>query len=258
MKIIHFTPYFPPDRLGGVGEVVAALHQELRDEGHHSTVVTRGVSAQPGVERIARGPLAWFLKIALWAGRAAQYDVVHCQGGEALPVLLLLALRRRRPAILATFHVSFTGIRAAFSPYTIAGRTFGRGLRPLLYRTVVSSLHRLLDAATIRLADAVNTISLQSARDVLGEGRQQDALVVYYGLPELPASAEVGPSLTPTELLYVGSGGPRKRIVALPFVLAHVHREIPEVRMRIIGFTPESEPEVVALFQEHGLLAYVD
>ncbi|MCP4655058.1 MAG: glycosyltransferase family 4 protein, partial [bacterium] len=46
--------------------------------------------------------------------------------------------------------------------------------------------------------------------------------------------------------------------VALPFVLAHVHREIPEVRMRIIGFTPESEPEVVALFQEHGLLAYVD
>ena len=29
MKVIHFVPYYPPERTGGVGEVVAGLHQAL-------------------------------------------------------------------------------------------------------------------------------------------------------------------------------------------------------------------------------------
>ncbi len=257
MKIIHFVPYYPPERLGGVGEFVARLHAGLVAAGHRSLVVTSGRNSQPGVERISPGPLGWFLKTAAWAGKAAQYDVVHCQAGEAFPVVLLLALRRRRPRILTTFHVSYLGISVSWRPYTLAGRRFGRGLRTLVYRTLVCRLHRLLDRATLRLSDAVNAISASTARDVLGEGRESTARIIYNGLPDLPDDAQ-DPAVEPVEILYAGSGGHRKRVSALPFVLEEVHRAVPGARLRIVGFEPRREPELRALFAERGLLPYVD
>ncbi len=257
MRIIHFVPYFPPERIGGVGEVVAGIHQALRARGHTSTVVTAGIRSEPDVRRISRRPLGWFLKTALWAGKASRYDVVHCQNGEALPLLVMLALRRQRPKVLTTFHCSYRGIGTSFRPYTIAGRTFARGLRPFVYRTAASWLHRLLDQATRRLSDAVNAISVQSARDVFGN--DDGAHVIYNGVTELGDEAETGaPELERTEILYVGAGGHRKRVTALPFVLRHVREKLPEARLRIVGFPPASEPEMVALFAEHGLLPAVD
>lgn len=258
MKVIHFAPYYPPERVGGVGEFVAALHNGLRGAGHTSMVVTAGFHSQPDIRRIARRPLTWFLKTALWAVEAGRYDVVHCQSGEALPVVLALVLRRRRPKILTTFHVSAAGIAASFKPYTIEGRIFARGLRPLVYRTVVSWIRRLIDWASIRLSDAVNTISLQSARDVLGPEGPERVPIVYYGLDELPPEAHEDDAIEPVEILYAGSGGHRKRVVTLPYVLERVCRELPETRLRILGFTPESEGGVVELFRRRGLLDRVE
>jgi glycosyltransferase involved in cell wall biosynthesis len=256
MKIIHFVPYAPPERTGGVGEFVVGLHDALLSAGETSLIVTSGVRSSPGVERIARRPIAWFLKTALWVGRAARYDVVHCQGGEALPLLLLLTLVPRRPAILTTFHVSYAGVAQSHRPYAIEGRRFARGWRPWLYRTVVCTLHRLLDRATARLSDAVNAISRRTAEDVFG-AHVDEGSVIYCGLPALVgADAASGPEAT--EILYVGAGGHRKRVRALPFVLRHVHRELPGVRMRIVGFDRAREPEVVELFAAQGVLEFVD
>ena len=257
MKVIHFVPYFPPERTGGVGEFVAGLHDALLAAGETSLVVTSGVRSCSGVERIARRPLGWFLKTALWVGRAARYDIVHCQGGEALPVLLLLTLVPRRPAILATFHLSYGGIGESHRPYAVEGFPFARGWRPWVYRTLACTIHRLLDRATARLSDAVNTISRRTAEDVFGP-QANGTRVIYYGLHDLPVGADASSSREATDILYVGAGGHRKRIRALPFVLAYVHRELPEARMRIVGFAPAHEPEVVGLFAQQGLLEFVD
>ena len=52
MRVLHIVAYFPPDRMGGVGEVVAHLHAELRGNGHVSHVFPTGTSADdPTVER---------------------------------------------------------------------------------------------------------------------------------------------------------------------------------------------------------------
>jgi len=259
MKVLHFVPYFPPERLGGVGECVAGLHEALRAAGHTSVVVTTGKRSDDGVERISEHPFGWFLKTAAWARRARGFDVVHCQAGESLPVQLALALtpRRGRPKVLTTFHVDWTGIAAAHRPYVIEGRTFARSFKPFVYRTLVARIHLLLDGLAIRLSDAVNTISLQSARDVLGPDGPERAHVVYYGLDDLPEAAH-DDGIEPVDILYAGSGGHRKRVVALPYVLERVCRERPETRLRILGFTPESEGEVVELFRRRGLLDRVD
>ena len=254
MKVLHIVPYYPPDRVGGVGEYAARLHRALREAGHDSHVVTRGRSGDPGVESIARTRIGWFLRGALWARHARDYDVVHVHGGEALPLLLALAAQSGRPRILATFHVSYAGVAKALRPYVLEGRRFPGG--PLLERTLLAWAHRAADAVALRTADAVVPITRACAREVLGRRRAADARVIPHGLPALPAAAP--PARPRVELLYVGREGARKRVQALPFVLAHVRASVPEARLRIVGFDWSAEPTLRRAFAAHGLLDAVE
>ncbi len=255
MRVIHFVPYYPPERLGGVGEYAARLHRALLEAGHESLVVTRGVRDEPGVRRIARSALAWTLCSAAWAERASRFDVVHTHAGEALPLLLALALRRRRPPILATFHVSYAGVASSLRPYTLEGRRFGGGLGPWLQRTALAGLHRAADALALRIADAVVPITRACARELLGP-RAERAEIIYHGVPD--RSADPGPLPERVALLYVGTGGHRKRVNALPFVLARVRESQPRARLRIVGFDWSDQPELRRLFAERDLLGAVD
>jgi glycosyltransferase involved in cell wall biosynthesis len=255
VRVIHFAPYFPPERLGGVGEYAARLHRALLDAGHESLVVTRGERSEPGVRRIARTAAGWFLGSALWARRARAYDVVHVHAGEALPLLLALAPLRRRPRLLATFHVSYAGVAASLRPYALEGRRFGGGARAFVARTLVARAHRVVDRLAVALVDAVVPITRACALEVLGPERAAHADVILHGLPPLPADSEV---LPPVELLYVGRPGHRKRVRALPFVLAHVREALPEARLRIVGFGWDEEPGLRRDFEALGLLAGVE
>lgn len=255
MKVIHFAPYYPPERLGGVGEFAARLHEALVAAGHESLVVTRGEGSDPRVRRIARSRLGWFAKSALLAGEAARCDVAHFQAGEALPALLLLRLRRRHPRILTTFHVGYRGVAASLRPYTLEGRRFGGDARTWLERALVATAHRAVDAIAARASDAVATVSRTCAREILGDDAGR-ARVVYHGLPPLPE-----PPPAPAErvaLLYAGAAGHRKRVAALPFVLERVRREVPGARLRIAGFDLAREPWLRALFAERDLTGAVE
>jgi glycosyltransferase involved in cell wall biosynthesis len=258
MKIIHFVPYFPPDRVGGVGDFVAGLHEALIGAGHDSLVVSSGRTSTNTVRRITKSPLAWLFKISKWVSCAAQYDIVHCQGGEALAVVLLLKLRKKRCKTLATFHVGYREIAAAFCPYTLEGRIFGRGLKNWLYRTFVCRVHQMLDWTMIWLCDEVNTISRQCAIELLGVMRARTTRVVYCGVPDIRENEGERSTVDPFQLLYVGCGGHRKRVRALPLILGAIHKRIPTARMRIIGFCPEGEPETYRLFNELGLLSCIE
>jgi glycosyltransferase involved in cell wall biosynthesis len=258
---MHFVPYYPPERTGGVGEFAAALHEGLLRRGCDSTVVTSGRGSDASVHRIARTRLGWSLGTLRWARRAARCDVVHCQSGEALPVVLALRLMpRRRARILATFHVSNAGIHAAEAPYDfegLAGRRFGRPLAARLPSALLGRLHRLADASMVRLADGLNTICRATALDLLGPRRGAAAPVIYNGVAAAPAG-EGHVAVAPAELFYAGLPSHRKRVNALPFILREVRREIPEARLRIAGFDLEEAPELRALFQDLELLAHVE
>ena len=252
MRILHFAPYYPPDRVGGVGEVARALHEGLLERGHASEVATRGRGAAAGVHRIARSRLGWFLATLAWTARAARCDVVHCHSGEALPVLLALRLwPGRRARVLLTLHVSAAEMSRAERSYALEGRRFG-GAEPL--RRLLSWLHRAVDAAALRLADAVTAVSAATARDLLGAARADEIRVIHNGVtppPEAPAAA-------PVALLYAGVAGARKRVAALPFVLRRVREQVPDARLRIAGFELDREPALEGLFRATGTLGAVD
>ena len=235
--------------------------------------MTRGRgAASGGVQRIAATRLGWFFGCLAWLRRAAACDVVHCQAGEALP--LMAALRcwpGRRARILATFHVDNRRMAEAEGEYQLAGERFGGA--PSWSRRVSAALHRATDVAGLALADRVNTVARATALDLLGPEAGAAARVIHNGVapPEAAGVADAGSGSAaaagpeaqagkpgPVELFYAGLATHRKRVLALPLVLAEVRRRHPQARLRMAGFERGAMPELDALFRRLGLADAVE
>jgi glycosyltransferase involved in cell wall biosynthesis len=254
MKILHVAPYFPPDRIGGVGEVVAHLHHGLLRAGHDSVVVTAGTSkGDPTVERLARSPLGWTLGVTFVAKRARDFDVVHCHHGEALSLAVAMRTLRVGTPLLVTYHVAFKEFAKAHLPYRIEGRRFGGGPGNWRYRTVTCGMHRVMDRAMLPFADATSFISRSSATDLLGETLGQDANVVYNAIPDEPSIESDESDLSRKGLLYVGNASDRKRVTLLPFVLRLVSERHPDAGLTVVGLERGDVPAVDRLFREFGV-----
>jgi glycosyltransferase involved in cell wall biosynthesis len=248
LRVLHVVPYFPPDRAGGVGEVVAHLHRGLLSAGHDSTVFTAGTSrGEPHVIRIATSPAGFVLNSHRAIGRARESDVVHCHHGDSLALLLAMRLRRVLVPVLTTFHGSSLGLGRAFRPYRIDGRRFGTSWRNRAYRTLSIPVHRLFDRVTLRLSGQVSFVSRSAARDVLGTEHEGSARVVYNAVPD-PPKRSGGRPVEPTELLFVGLPRDSKRVNILPSVLRRVRQVLPHARLRLVGFRLEEQAELVGLF----------
>jgi glycosyltransferase involved in cell wall biosynthesis len=253
-RILHVVSYFPPDRIGGVGEVVAHVHRALLAEGHESKVLTTGTSTDDThVRRVARSPGAFVLAVARYASLARDAEVVHIHHGEGLGLLLVMRALGVRTPILLTLHVSVATMRRSLGPYAVGGTKYSHDtLSGWLYRQVTMRVRGGLDRAAISLADGLSFISRSAATDVLGPEAGSRATVVYNGVP--PATSDAGARLAPAELLFVGTNTERKRVELLPQVLAEVRRSRPEARLRIVGFARDENPEVIRLARELDVL----
>lgn len=253
--------YFPPDRLGGVGEVAAHVHRALLERGHESWVLTTGTSHDdPRILRVATTPDRFVFRAPIHWKRASACDVVHIHHGEAVGLLAAFRIfaglaRLDRPRVLLTLHASAREIRKALRPMAIQGKVFESDIG-LFRRTMGMRVRHALDRAAMAMADRVTFISRSSARDFLGVGSEAEATVIYNGLPDadegtIGAEPVDGPE--PVDLLFVGVHNLRKRIPLLPFVLERVRREIPAARLRLIGFRSEDHPALQRLARELGV-----
>lgn len=251
-SVLHVVSYFPPDRIGGVGEVVATVHRGLLAAGHRSHVVTSGTSTDDRhVSRVARGPNGFLLKSARALALARGADVVHLHHGEGIGLPLAMRMARLEIPVLLTLHVGVGRMADALAPYTIDGLTLGResGI-DVLRRLLVLPLRGLLDRAALELADDVSFIAASAARDNLDADAAARARVIYNGVP---ASGIDGAAASPVDLLFVGSDTPRKRVEALPLLLRAVRRRHPAARLRVVGLSRDGNPEMLRLAERIGV-----
>lgn len=244
-SILHVVSYYPPDRVGGVGEVVANLHRALGAAGHRSCVATTGTSHDdPTVLRIARTPGRFPLASVRLAGLARDVDIIHVHHGEALGLLLALQVLRVETPVLLTLHVSVAAMAPSLRPYRVGDRRFGRwSLRDLVHAGVVLPARAFADHAALALADAVTFISRSAAVDTLGAADGAQANVIYNGIPDAPPVRSL---LEPSDLLFVGTNSPRKRVELLPAVLAAVRARRPGTTLRIVGLDARDNPTLTA------------
>lgn len=252
-SVLHVVSYFPPDRMGGVGEVVATLHRGLLQAGHRSRVVTTGHSSDdPTVLRVATSTAGFALRSARALALARAADVVHVHHGEAFGLLAAMRLARVETPVVLTLHVDVAAMARASRPYRIGGRALGlRSARDAASQAIVMPVRALLDRAALAMADHVTFICQSAARDTLGDEAAGEATVIYNGLPDRPLDDAVQPPFC--DLLYVGTNVTRKRVAALPLVLANLRRLRPGATLRIVGFGAGDNPEIVALAHALGV-----
>ena len=256
LSVLHVVPYFPPDRMGGVGEVVAHVHEGLVRAGHRSTVLTSGtIRNEPSVTREGASPGAFVLRCARRAELARGADVVHIHHGEGLGVLLAMRLLGIGTPVLLTLHVDVGQLRRSSLPVVVEGRRIGGDGTGFLHDVVGMRVREQLDRAARALADRTTFISRSAALDVLGP-RGAHAPVVYNGIP--PRDDPEGPTTQrppePVEMLYVGAASTRKRVELLPMVLARVRALRPDARLRVVGFGPDDHAGFVRVARELGVL----
>lgn len=253
IRVLHVLPYFPPERIGGVGEIAAHLHEGLLERGHDSQVLTAGRrGTDPRVHRIGESAMGFVTGCARHVGRARDRDVVHLHTGDAAFFLLAMATRRLPAARLASFHVDNRAMAASLRGHRVEGIRFGAGPGRRLLERVQAEAHSGLDALARSLAGESVYFSRSAARDVLGVRGAGQARIIRDGLPPLVESQDEL-SAVPVELLYVGVFGQRKRTHLLPFVLREVRRVHARARLRVVGATAAQQPELAALFQRLGL-----
>lgn len=251
MNILHVVPYYPPDRVGGLGEVVSHVHRELLRRGHDSRVLTSGASAgEERVLRIAGSPGAFARACYKHIGPVRAADVVHVHHGEALGLLLATKVLRLAPPVLLTLHASPARIRDASRPFELDGRTFEEE-GSAVARFARLTGREVLDRFAMLLADQLSFISRSGAVDFLGKIRGAGAQVVYNGVPAPPPPQER--TVEPATLLFVGTFSARKRVHATLSVLARVRERRPEATLRLVGVDSADHPDLLRLAEELGV-----
>lgn len=252
-SILHIAPYYPPDRIGGVGEVARYVHEGLVDLGYRSEVLASGTTtSDPAVHRVGKSPARFVLTSWRAVRLTLGFDVVHVHQGEAFLLLLILRLFRNRPRILVMFHVDVRRREAASDRHFVEGRRFGPSGVGRAIRRSTGWAKALVERIAWLCADSV-TVETNCLREELSDLRPKRSIsVVPYGLPPLPAFQSTRPE--DTELLYVGTPGMRKRTHLLPLILRRTQDRRPDTRLRVVGFHPGDDPQLVGLAKELGVL----
>lgn len=251
LRILHVAPYFPPERIGGVGEVVAHVHRELLRRGHQSHVLTTGRDrSDPLIHRVATGPSGLVFAAVRHTRLARLADIVHMHHGESLGLLVGVKALGLDVPVLLTLHARAACLRRSMASFQIDGYRV-RAETPATHRLFTMRVRDLLDRAALRLADHATFISKSTARDFLTPYQAEHATVIYNGLPQ--PNVHDAPNPEPIDLLYVGVYGVRKRVHVLPLVLAGVLTRRPQTRLRIIGFKDDDHPEFRSFAERVGV-----
>jgi glycosyltransferase involved in cell wall biosynthesis len=226
VRIGLVADYFPPGRLGGVGEVAASLRDAYEALGAEVTLIRPGV---PG-----RG--------------ARRMDILHVHQALAPWVYLLRALPGRRPVVITTIHASSREEMRQVRPRRIGG---GRWIRPrpseYLYRFVTGPIHRLVDGMAIRLSDAVTAVSGEDGWERVPNGVDAARFRPGAGGEDLRRRLGLGPGPV---VLYAGTFRLRKGLHHLMVAFERIIRDSPRARLLVVGGGRGYEPSLRSLARD--------
>ena len=268
MNILIMADYYPPGRLGGIGEVAAGLYQAYRNLGHTVYVLSSGV-AQPGERergiwrshtRLIPGVLINNLR-ALRMIRKFKIELVHMQQASST-LFLLAASRGDRPYILSTLHVSYADEARQVTPYRLLDRTFQPLPGEYLERVLTMPVHRLLDGIGLRRADCITVMS-REASDSLPATRAPVAIVpngftMPAILPEPRRDAALLAFIGNRRVVaFSGSFRSRKRLPLLLLALQQLVHTHPQVVLLVLGGGHGYEKSIAQLVRELKLEKHV-
>lgn len=256
MKVLILTDYYPPDKVGGVGEIARQLKRSYEALGHEAVVLTTGRSRseEPGAgvlrssPTLVLGALLNNLK-ALRLIRDGDFALVHLHQPSTTFFLLARLLREDFPVVVDSVQVSYLSEAREIRPYRVEGRRFAPRLREYVERFVRAPMHILLDFLAYRLSDRVTVVSRQNRAEMertFGRwGEPASPVVIPNGVPGTRRESAPERDFRDATLeewisdrlvlTYVGVFRIRKRLPNLLLALRGVVAEFPDTVLLLVG-----------------------
>ena len=253
MKICSVTGVYPPERIGGMGEVAYNLQKYLKNEGIDIVVLTTGRTDNgfPNVIRVANNVPLFLLKTLIFFPRIKRklnnIDVLHFQQNNGSGILFWkLIYGKKFPKTITTLHTSQVREMVETRVNEINGKKVCKlSLDEYVFKYVKSPLNILLDLLAVRFSDRIINVcedtKICCTRDYfIPIGKQS---VIYNGVDFDKFTPDVQGEFVRDRhnlhgnplILFVGVFKIRKRIPNLLYAMVEIIKEIPNAKLLIVG-----------------------
>ena len=272
MKILILTDYYPPDKIGGVGEIAKNLRIAYEAAGHEVWVLTTGANADD--PRVIRSSAS--LNKGIFINNIEALKLIRKHGIEVVNMhqsttsLFLLAKhipflwKKKFPRIINSFQVSYFSEFHNIRAIEVDGRRFTPTRKEYVEKWIYAPVHILLDWIGYVFADVITVVSSENKKEferTYGRLSRKPIHVIPNGVdisnfapgkPHLDR-AFLGKLKGKTVLLYVGVFRVRKRVFNLLFALRRVVQQNSNVVLVLVGGGRAYEDDILALIKQLGL-----
>lgn len=267
MKILLVSDYYPPDKFGGVGEVVKNLHKQLVNHGHRVKVLTSGHRHSSEVDIIRTSPrliLATLKNIPYLLKLLKEFkpDIVHLHQ-PTFPAAFLVRLVKPSVPVVTTVHASPIREWQETHPVNVTGLVVSPTLKEYFTKYIFAPIHLINDFLNTQLAHVVTVVSSQNKKDLVqwlriaenkihfipnGVDPKRFSPHVKSILPQgitLPLSSKI--------IMYLGVFRTLKRIPLLIDAFKKIHQKFPQTRLVLVGGHQKAQSLLKPLITRKGL-----
>jgi glycosyltransferase involved in cell wall biosynthesis len=275
VRILILTDYYPPDKLGGVGEIAKNLKTAYEAKGHDVWVLTTGSSK--GEKRVVRSSASLIKGVFLNNIRAIQLikkhniDVVNAH--QSTTTLFLLTkhipfMYKRFPRVVNSFQVSYFSEFSHLQSIKIRERLFKPTRKEYVEKWIFAPMHIFLDWIGFVFSDKITVVSTENKKEfdrTYGRLSRKKIKIIPNGVnandfaPGKPALDErfLKQLHNKTVLLYVGVFRVRKRVFNLLFALSEVVKTNADVVLVLVGGGRDYETDILNLIKELNIEKHV-
>jgi len=274
VRVCFVVDYYPPDRLGGVGESACRLKETLQANGHEVIVLTTGTRStdedmEKNVVRLSKYlpffPLILLFRFPLLLKKHG-FDVIHFHHSIGVTVMFWKWLCRGKfPATVFTFKCSRPHIVESIKNITVDGKVLAKPSRSdRRTKLTFSILSRVVDGTFVRSCDYLTANSADTReKNIRNFGIPADKIVVVHNgvdteryRPDVDGGAirkQYGMADDEVLALYVGGFSIRKRIPLLLHMLSRLKGESCDFKLMIVGSGKGYESVLQRMASELGV-----
>ena len=270
MNILILSDYYPPDKIGGVGEISKNLKRAYEHHGHNVYVLTTGVQTvgdkNNHVYRSLKNlTLGVFVNniFALWFLRKHKIDIINLH--QSSTTLFLLAKIFKPlcgfPKIVNSFQVLYISEFLEIRPVKIQGVIFRPKFYEYIEKYIAAPVHILIDFVGYLFTDVVTVVSHAGKKEMeLTFGKLMPKPI--HIIPNGVNPSDFDPSKAQNNLeiksqiegckviMYTGVFRTRKRLFNLIFILKEILQKNNNVKLVFVGGGRGLEEPLSRLAQE--------
>lgn len=176
LNILILTDYYPPHKLGGVGEIAKRLKSSYEDLGHKAHVLTTGKSCEQekrnNVVRTTKSLTLGIIVnnfIAPYLIKKHRINVIHLHQSSTTLFLVLRIFRTliKFPFIINSFQVTYFSEFKHIKPVKVGSFTIEPTFYELIEKYFYAPIHIFLDTLSWLIADITTVVSSENKKEVL-------------------------------------------------------------------------------------------